>query len=60
MPGLLDKAVTKINQFPVVMVLTLVGETCAGKTVQEGGRACAMSLFWEISRVLAPHPDSGI
>lgn len=56
LPGALDKAVAKINQFPVLMVLTLVGQICAGKTVQEGGTACAKTLWWERYRVQVPHP----
>lgn len=44
-PGALDKAVTKSNQFPVLVVLTPVGETCARKTVQEGGTARAKTLL---------------
>lgn len=31
LPGVLDKAVTKINQFPVLMVLTLVGRYVQGR-----------------------------
>lgn len=46
-PGAVDKAVTKINQFPVLVALKPVGETCAGKTVQEGGTARVKTLRWE-------------